>query len=185
MDTCLLLNADASPKSLLPLSSLSWQEAVKLLYLQTATAIHTYEDWHVHSPSVTMAVPSVIMLVKYAKFRPYTQATKRGALFLRDHYQCLYCLNTFSENELTIDHVLPRSLGGGTNWRNCVTCCGPCNLMRGNNVKIRPFKEPYQPTYQELIRKRKMFAINIPHASWIDYLDWSDNSLIKLKPPSQ
>jgi 5-methylcytosine-specific restriction endonuclease McrA len=179
MEPCLLLNTDARPKSFIPMSMLSWQEAIRMIYLGTGVPLHHYEHWQVHSPTITMTVPSVLMLKSYVKFRPYVQV-RRGALFLRDEYKCAYCANIFKESELTIDHVVPRSHGGGTNWRNCVAACSPCNVWRGNDIRIRPAREPYQPSHQELVSKRKRFPIIIPAASWIDYLDWSDQSLVKV-----
>ena len=49
----------------------------------------------------------------------------------RDGYTCVYC---GSKKNLTIDHILPKSKGGGNTWSNLVTCCSPCNLKKGDKL---------------------------------------------------
>jgi 5-methylcytosine-specific restriction endonuclease McrA len=58
-------------------------------------------------------------------------AFTRFNLFLRDRFECQYC--GFDE-DLTFDHVIPRSLGGKTTWENVVTACAPCNLRKGDRL---------------------------------------------------
>ena len=52
-------------------------------------------------------------------------------MFLRDRFQCQYC---GAEDDLTFDHLLPRSRGGHTTWGNVVAACAPCNLKKGNKA---------------------------------------------------
>ena len=49
----------------------------------------------------------------------------------RDGYRCQYCGD---HARLTIDHVIPRSRGGSSQWDNIVTACAPCNLRKGNRL---------------------------------------------------
>ena len=127
MNSVLILNADYSPLQIAPLSTISWKEAVKLVWLDQVEVLEYYDDWFVHSPSVTLQVPSVIVTKTYVK-------TSRGVKFnktnlcIRDEYTCQYCIQKFDSKSLTIDHVLPRSHGGKTNWQNVCCACGPCNL---------------------------------------------------------
>ena len=51
--------------------------------------------------------------------------------FLRDKFSCQYC---GSGEELTFDHLLPRSKGGETNWDNVVTACSACNVKKGGKL---------------------------------------------------
>ena len=35
---------------------------------------------------------------------------------------------------MTLDHVVPRSRAGESNWENLVACCNPCNNRKGNRT---------------------------------------------------
>ena len=99
MSHVLLLNADARPISLLPLSTEIWQDAMIRLYKGEAEVLHSYDDWEVHSPSVTMAVPSVVILKNQIKLsRPWIardNTAQKDLVFLRDLYVCQYCNEQF------------------------------------------------------------------------------------------
>jgi 5-methylcytosine-specific restriction endonuclease McrA len=182
MGHTLALNADWQPISLLPLSSLSWQDAIKAVYLDAARPLHVYEGWQVKSPSRTFNVPSVIIFKDYIKFRRGLGYSK-DLLYLRDGYTCQYCLKVFPSSKLTVDHVIPKSKKGGTGYLNFVASCEPCNFKRGNDTRIQPKTKPYRPTYHELVKKYRAFPISIPHESWKEYIGWEEN-LIRINPPS-
>ena len=114
LESChaLVLNADFRPLSYFPLSIWSWQDAVKAVFLDRVSVISEYER-KIHSPSFEMKLPSVIALKEYvpAARRP---AFTRFNVFLRDHFNCQYCGGDFATNELTFDHVVPKSRGGRT-----------------------------------------------------------------------
>ena len=171
MNSVLILNADYSPLQIAPLSTVSWKEAVKLVWLDQVDVLEYYDDWFVHSPSVTLQVPSVIVTKIYVK-------TSRGVKFnktnlcIRDEYTCQYCLNQFDQKSLTIDHVLPRSHGGKTNWQNVAMACGPCNTKKGNKCHIKPTREPVKPTLGNILTKAKKMPITIPDSKWVPYIGW-------------
>lgn len=182
MTHTLVLNADMSPLSFLPLSTLSWQDSVRALYLGTVQTIHEYENWSIHSPSLSLTVPAIVMTKRYIKVKRNVSFTD-NMVFLRDSYQCHYCKEIFPESKLTVDHVVPKSHGGGKNWLNLVSACAPCNSKRGNNVRIQPFKKPHKPTYWDMVRIKKQQKLSIPHISWKDFLNWDDDNLIEINPP--
>jgi 5-methylcytosine-specific restriction endonuclease McrA len=70
----------------------------------------------------------------------------------------------------TLDHVVPSSHGGKSEWTNATTACGPCNANKGNNKKIVPKVKPHKPTYWELVEKRKQMKFDVKHPSWELYL---------------
>jgi 5-methylcytosine-specific restriction endonuclease McrA len=77
--------------------------------------------------------PHVIRLVSYVRVpRTVQRKISRRALFARDGWRCVYCGNASAR--LTLDHVIPRSRGGGSVWENVVTSCAPCNLRKGNRM---------------------------------------------------
>ena len=127
----LVLNADFRPLSYYPLSLWPWQEAVKAVFLERVDVVAHY-DQVVHSPSFEMKLPSVISLRDYVhQDRP--PAFTRFNVFLRDGFACQYC---GTPEDLTFDHVLPRSKGGRTTWENIVTACAPCNLKKGGKYEL-------------------------------------------------
>jgi 5-methylcytosine-specific restriction endonuclease McrA len=89
---------------------------------------------------------------------------------LRDEYECQYCgAHLPTRESITLDHVIPSSMGGKTCWDNIVISCGKCNHSKGSKL-IKPNRAPYRPTYYELVNKRKRFPMHIPHPSWEQYL---------------
>jgi 5-methylcytosine-specific restriction endonuclease McrA len=166
----LLLNADAQPVSLVPLSAIDWQSAIRYIWLDKVKVLHEYEDWQVHSPSRTMNVPAVIMLRDYWKPTARVRFNRKW-VFLRDNYKCQYCYLELRPNQCTIDHVVPISKGGKTTWHNVVTACYECNNSKGNDIRIRPKVLPEQPNYWLLANNRKKKEWNFPHASWINYIE--------------
>ena len=173
----LVLNRDMQPIKMLPISSWNWQLAIKAVYGETATVVHEYEDWEVHSPSVTLKVPSVIMVREYVHFNKMIPWND-DLLVLRDDYKCQYCNKKFASQHLTQDHVVPRKFGGTTGWDNIVSACGPCNHKRGHNQKIMPRRMPYKPSYWELVEKSKKLPLVVPDESWVNYLGWPEENLL-------
>ena len=106
MRDTLLLNADGNPLSVAPLSTLTLQESIKLVWLDRINVLEWHQDWQVHSPTLTMTVPSVIMTRDFVKQRVNT-SFNRSNVYLRDNYICQYCKQMFSYKDLTLDHVLP------------------------------------------------------------------------------
>ncbi len=168
MDT-LLLNSDAQPVSLLPLSAIEWKEAITYLWLDKVTVLEWYDDWVVRSERWETRVPAVIMLKQMMKRKNKPRFSKYN-VFLRDLNTCQYCGNQFGRDNLTLDHVLPVSRGGKTNWENIVTACAPCNNAKGNSTEPRPLQDPYQPDYWDLATKRKRLDIQVRHPSWREFL---------------
>jgi 5-methylcytosine-specific restriction endonuclease McrA len=170
----LVLNADFRPLSYFPLSLWSWQDSVKAVFLDRVNIVSEYERV-VRSPSFEMRLPSVISLKEYVHLdrRP---AFTRFNVFLRDHFDCQYCGHNYYSEELTFDHVVPRSRGGRTTWENVVTACQDCNLRKRDRVPaechMHPLIRPRQPTTYQLQENGRAFPPNFLHESWNDYLYW-------------
>lgn len=171
--TTLLLNTDGSPVSMLPLSVISWQDAIKYMVLEKATVLEWYDNWVVHSARWETKVPAVIILKEYMKKKSSVRFSKQN-VYLRDLYVCQYCETNVSRKTATLDHVIPVSKGGKTTFENCVTSCGPCNSEKGDNHKIRPKKMPTRPTLYQLIEQRKKLPFEGGHPSWAAYLGIED-----------
>jgi len=168
----LLLNADAQPLSLLPLSTISWQSAVKAYFQDKVRIIKSDESRILHSPSIELPYPTVVMLKQWHRMPEKAKFTRRN-LFLRDNFQCQYCFDEFKPGDLTIDHVLPRSCGGRTSWTNCTSACRSCNIKKSNNPNIKPTTLPVHPTYYQLNNKSlKFLQLQKIHEDWEPFLFW-------------
>ena len=127
------------------------------------------------SPSLDIKLPSVIAFKEYVSHsrRP---AFTRFNVFLRDKFCCQYCNVIFPADQLTFDHIRPRSLGGRTTWTNVVTACRVCNFKKGNkllNVSgVNLIKNPERPSPWILQQNGRAFPPNYLHHSWRDYLYW-------------
>jgi len=165
MSDVLILNANAQPVNYLPLSVINWKEAIRYMYHDKCDVLEWYDDWLVRSPSWETKVPAVIMMKQYIKSKTEVRFSKSN-LYLRDQYKCQYCGNEFSRTHLTMDHVVPTSRGGKTEWTNIVAACNPCNSTKGNRMDWKPKYKPYRPGYWELVRKRKQMEFTIKHPSW-------------------
>lgn len=170
----LVLNADFRPLSYYPLSLWSWQDAVKAVCMDRVAVVSEY-DRVVRSPTWEMRLPSVISLKEYvvpAKRPAFT----RFNVFLRDGFACQYCGQAFATEDLTFDHVVPRSRGGQTTWGNVVAACAPCNSRKGSRLPREAGMHlqtlPIQPTTFQLLENGRAFPPNYLHESWSDFLYW-------------
>lgn len=165
----LLLNADAQPVSLLPLSTITWEEAIKYMVLEKARVVEWYDDWIVRSASWQTRVPAIMMLVEYQKPKANVRVSRTN-VYLRDGYKCQYCGTDITDTSGTLDHVLPLSRGGKSNWTNLTTACKPCNWRKSDKVGMKPKHLPHKPDYWELAHKRKERGYHISHPSWHNYI---------------
>lgn len=123
----LLLNATFEPLTALPM-----RRAVVLIVCEKAVVVHDDDDGPVvRSADLALQVPSVIRLRNYVRV-PYRARIPmtRAALMHRDRFRCAYC----GSKAETIDHVVPRSRGGGHSWENCVACCSSCNHRKADKM---------------------------------------------------
>ncbi len=119
----LVLNANFQP-----INITSSHRAINLILAEKASLILNGRGV-IRSVSKSFPLPSVIRLRRMIKRpRPVVKLTRRE-IFRRDNYTCQYCNRP--SNNLTIDHVIPRHLGGQTNWDNVVTACSRCNHIKG------------------------------------------------------
>lgn len=164
----LLLDRDFLPMSVLPLSVVDWQTAIKMVFLDRVYVLENYPNWVVRSEKLSMPVPSVC--VSREPFRQKKSVKfSRLNLYLRDHYTCQYCGGVFKYSELTIDHVVPRSSGGKTTWANCVSSCYACNQRKADRL-LRPIKLPIKPDYYNLLHAWTSGPIKVHNTDWLKYL---------------
>jgi 5-methylcytosine-specific restriction endonuclease McrA len=175
-DQILVLN-----KSWMAIATTTHMRAFSLVYREharivdaTSFELHTWDSWvsahskalgdgepcheagWIRTPRMKIRLPSVITLATYGGVPARSLPFSRRSLYKRDGHACQYCgLNPGTRN-LTIDHVMPRSRGGQTDWLNCVVACVQCNVRKGNRTPEEsgsPLRRaPYRPSILEGFR---------------------------------
>lgn len=120
--------------SYLPLTRVNIKRAIVLLVTERAESLElgTSQHWEVRSPNRVLQVSEHIRLTGNHGERHWkVPPVSRREVFRRDQHQCQYC---GSKQQLTIDHVMPRSKGGTHTWDNVVTACARCNTSKGDRL---------------------------------------------------
>lgn len=127
------------------------KEAIILLSRNSAKVLatgtyltYTWDEWleeasempearsYIKTPRLSIPTPEVIILNNYDDIFRTTVKFSTKSVFRRDSYTCAYCGKRKKVEDLSIDHIIPRSRKGGTNWLNCVTSCFTCNNKKSN-----------------------------------------------------
>lgn len=169
---------------------ISWREAA-LLYARDAVA------WTLGEPCFTLrgginrltgrqsrldlhAIVASRGHVHSGSFAPSPTLTN-AALFARDAQLCLYCGLQCGRQQLTRDHVVPRSQGGEDCWENVVSACLACNTRKGGRTPTQArmplLAVPYRPSWVEhlILSNRNILA---------DQMEFLRNQLPKNPPRS-
>lgn len=137
-----------------PLSLVSVRRAIILLLRKKAELVEATQQF-IHSAYQAQPVPLVIRLVHYVRLPHRRVPVTRTAVMVRDLNTCQYCGTAPGRHELTVDHVIPRSRGGGHSWQNLVTACKLCNQKKGSHTPdeamMQLIRKPYEPSYVALI----------------------------------
>lgn len=149
-----------------------WRE---LSQLQAQFQPDAYE-W-VHTVRFQIAVPRIIRLLGYDKLPRQEVKFNRRNIYARDSNRCQYCGRKMPTNELSLDHVVPRSQGGKATWENIVCCCVKCNIKKGGRTP----DQAHMKLISRPIKPRRSPVINIRladerYGSWRQFLDnayWS------------
>ncbi len=88
----------------------------------------------VRTSKLTIPLPSVIRMLKYRKVPRLNRSVSRKGIILRDASTCQYCQTKLPAQHLTLDHVIPRSRGGGSTWENLVAACFTCNNIKSDRT---------------------------------------------------
>lgn len=160
--------------------------AVVMLWSDTAKAVdpdtfqlYGWDDWSgleppAGSPAIRAArarlrVPEVVCLARYDRLPAASVPFSRRNVARRDRHVCQYCGDQPGWERITIDHVIPRSQGGPSNWVNCVAACEPCNARKADRTPdqagMRLRRRPTRPEW------RPFYAASGPRvASWAKFL---------------
>ena len=139
------------------ISVVSWKKAIKMLIKGKAEVIH--------NSNITMSfangkiwLPSVIRLLSPIPWKAHVvriRFTRRNVI-IRDDSSCQYCGQKVGKNVITIDHIMPRSRGGDTDFLNCVVSCMRCNSTKADKTPLEAgmklLHKPKQPSFYTLYR---------------------------------
>lgn len=136
-----------------PVTVCSVQKAIVLLYLRKADMVAAARGRVLRSVSTQMPFPSVIRLAHYRHIPYKGIILSRKNILRRDGHRCQYCGSTTVP--LTVDHIVPRSLGGGETWENLVTACVRCNNRKDDRTPeaagLRLRSTPRKPSHVTFI----------------------------------
>lgn len=139
--------------------------------------LFTWKDWSQFVPrdgedsisgtNLVFRVPEIIVLGRYNKLPNRKVYFNRRNLYRRDNFTCQYCERKLDSSELTIDHIIPRSRGGESNWDNCVIACNKCNEKKGSSllseIGLSLMRKPFKPKFN-------MLEIDVKIKSWEHFL---------------
>jgi 5-methylcytosine-specific restriction endonuclease McrA len=134
------------------------------------------QDW-VSTVNFHVAVPRIIRLLFYDRLPRSEVKLNRRNIFARDRNRCQYCGKKYPTSELSLDHVIPRSMGGKSVWTNMVCACTDCNVKKGGRTpkqaQLTLTQKPVRPKRNPLVH------VHLGHQryqSWKQFLDhayWS------------
>jgi 5-methylcytosine-specific restriction endonuclease McrA len=164
------------------------RRAFRLFYAGRARALapdfraYDFENWcdlpvgidheAIRTPSRRIRIPRVIQLVHYDRVPHREVRFTRRNIFYRDRNRCQYCGGVFVQRDLNLDHVVPLSRGGRSEWTNVVAACVPCNGRKGNRFPeeagMRLIRQPKKPAGHPLMRANWIGRF---HEEWKTFLD--------------
>jgi len=140
---------------------LVWNETARVVD-PASYQLYSWSDWSklrprdgedfIQAVRLRLRVPEVVALAKYDRVPAATVTFSRRNIFKRDHYTCQYCGDQPGSEELTIDHVVPRSQGGESRWENCVLACLACNKRKADRTPAQAGmhlrRQPVRPIWR-------------------------------------
>lgn len=186
-------------RNYMALRVVSAKRAITLLYRKMAEVVHIeqgqylsydFESWRniselkrqfqpdgfdwLRTVRFQIAVPRIIRLLFYEKLPRSDVKFNRRNIFARDGNRCQYCGQKFPTQELSLDHVVPRSQQGKSTWENVVCACIECNIRKGGRTPeqahMKLISVPKKP------RRSPILTLKLGddrYASWRQFLDFA------------
>ncbi len=155
-----------------PLTVCSVKRALIMMILGKVEMIETLDGFCVNSVDQQFRVPSVVRLGIYVKVPRKRIFLSRKNVIKRDSHKCMYCGR--SEGSMTVDHVVPRKMGGKDTWENLVCACTKCNNLKGDRTpeqaNMKLIKKPKKPNHIMFIQR----FIGVSDDNWKPYLFMED-----------
>lgn len=166
----MIMKALLLDSSYYPVQMIDWKRAMILFFTGRAEVVEHHENININSPHESFKLPKVMRL--YDNFRNFSQVKfNRNNVFYRDKHICQYCGEKFKANELTFDHVVPKSRGGATSWKNIVTCCYKCNNKKAARTPEewgkKLLKIPIEPKWTPMMAFRLTKGETLIFSTWL------------------
>lgn len=117
-----------------------------ILIFKGVAVMQEKTDFLLHSVNRAFTAPSVIRLVHYVAIPYKKRLVSKNSILIRDRFLCQYCGKPLRSQEVTLDHIVPKSRGGETNWENLAACCPSCNVRKGSKLPeeagLKMLKDP-------------------------------------------
>jgi 5-methylcytosine-specific restriction endonuclease McrA len=193
MSDVLVLN-----RSFYAIQVISWRRAISLVYADHARVVdedyrtYSFEDWrelseaikenpsgYIHTPSFKIAIPEVISLRTFDGLPKSEVKFTRRNIYEHYNYRCIYCGHKFNSSDLNLEHVVPKSRGGKTDWANVVTACVACNLKKGSHLPdeagMKLLVKPSKPKWRgsAAVVFRPGFQMKASWQRFIDNVYWN------------
>ena len=163
----LLLNSDFQP-----LAFISDRRAIRLLIKEKVDVVSIWSGVKYFHASGFIELPSILRLRRKITRNFIKMVFSRNAVFKRDNFSCQYCQTKLSAEQITIDHILPKSRGGRNTFENCVSACHECNEKKGSRlpheIGMRLIRRPETPIGYLVVSPQKD---NAWHSSWDIFTD--------------
>lgn len=158
----LVLNQNYEPMSVCDL-----KRAIILICLGKAEIIEK-DSGVIRSVSFSIPLPLVVRVLMYVRVPAKRIVLTRKNIIKRDGHICQYCGR--KDMPMTVDHVIPKHLGGDDSWENLVCACVSCNSKKGNRSleqsHMNLFRKPRKPNQLTFIRD----FIGVRNKKWEPYL---------------
>lgn len=143
---------------------ISEKKAIKLLFKEKVEVIATWDDNPIIFSNKKIQHPAILRMKYYIKRnKAEIVAFSRKSVFKRDCFSCQYCGIFLTYDNITLDHVLPKKLGGINSFLNCVAACQKCNLYKGDKTLdesgMRLLNQPFVP-------RNKFYYGTLKHLKW-------------------
>lgn len=151
--------------------------------------LYTFEDWmnlpvkegdlFISTSHSKVRVPEIIVLQEYEKLPQREVKLSRRNLLIRDNYTCQYTGKRITMDTATMDHVIPRSKGGGSTWENLVMCCLDINAKKADRTPdeagLKLLKKPERPKWNPVYARFARLASSAVPPSWSKFIKVDGN----------
>ena len=137
-----------------PIDIIDSCNALSMVWRGKARMVESHAESFINTTHAAWPEPSVIVLNRFVDYKFFSVNPTRKNIYERDGHVCQYCKCKYHVTKLTLDHVIPKSLGGDKSWTNLVTSCKKCNQKKGNKLlpdsELSLLTKPTKPKYRLL-----------------------------------
>lgn len=131
------------------ISFIDERKAIKLLLKNKVEILSTWHNRKIYYSQGSIDHPATLKMRYLVKLNATKLIYSKKLVLRRDQYRCTYCGHRYQPNKLTVDHIIPKSLGGKNSFLNCTTACLECNAKKSNKkldeANMVLLKKPFVP----------------------------------------